>query len=560
MESDTGISSLAKLPGDTKQWEDTAKAFGQGKWEDVAGGLAALFVSVLGGPALAAAAAGGFAKRGYAWLLANTATTRLRRAEAEYDELKKPELFARTVGEILKQAQEQEGAYQRAFLASCFEEVITELRASEQRLDATQSDYFLQTTRFIGRRLDESDQLLRSILQGQEQLLLFSQFRAANADLASEIRVDEFARIIEERTRQFVGRDFVFTKIRDAVSAGGSGYILIHGEPGIGKTAIMAKLVREHGYVHHFNDMSGGIVEADQFLSNVCAQLIVRYGLPHASLPARASKDNGYLVKLLEEVTSCQERRPVVVLVDALDEARVTEASSNRLLLPQSLPEGAFFVVTTRPSVGFQLLVDQRLDLKIEDRSKENLDDTRKYVHRVLDDFPDRLRPQMQRWKLDDEGFIEAITNAADGNFMYLVQILRDIQGSVLDSESASDIRHLPSKLIDYYERHFTQMHEALNQALAADLDKVLGIVAVARAPLTASYVADVAGIEPRRAAEFLTSWRMFLNDEARVGNEAAWRVYHSSFREFLEQKLDLGAAEDALADRALQRLDVSGQ
>ena len=242
-------------------------------------------------------------------------------------------------------------------------------------------------------------------------------------------------------------------------------------------------------------------------------------------------------------------------MIDALDEARPADAGQNRLLLPRGLPPDVFFIVTTRPEEGFQVLVDNEVPLTIKDRSKENMDDVRAYVTKQLEGFPERLRPQIARWRVTEADFVTALCDISDGNFLYLVQLLRDIREKTLDVESAADIRHLPKRLADYYERHYSQMSAALKGPLAGDWQKVLAVVAVGRAPLTASYIARGAGLELSRAAEALRSWRMFLNSEAHVGAEPAWRIYHASFRDFLEQKLDLGRAEDALIDLAMGNL-----
>ena len=101
-----------------------------------------------------------------------------------------------------------------------------------------------------------------------------------------------------------------------------SGYILIRGEPGIGKTALLSQLVKTRGYVHHFNIAPQNIRSTRVFLENVCAQLIVRYQLAHTmSSRPEASQDSAFLTRLLTEAAEKAGDQPVVVLVDALDEA-----------------------------------------------------------------------------------------------------------------------------------------------------------------------------------------------------------------------------------------------
>ncbi len=82
----------------------------------------------------------------------------------------------------------------------------------------------------------------------------------------------------------------------------------------------MAQLVKQAGYVHHFNIASQNIRSHRDFLHNICAQLIVRYGLDYLMLPQDVADNGAFLSTLLSEAAEKTENRPVVVLVDAFDE------------------------------------------------------------------------------------------------------------------------------------------------------------------------------------------------------------------------------------------------
>src|SRR5207244_13189223 len=71
-------------------------------------------------------------------------------------------------------------------------------------------------------------------------------FREAPPALSSQIRTQEFTALIEERTRNFVGREYVFAAVDEALQDDdfASGYVVLQGEPGIGKTAIVGQLVK----------------------------------------------------------------------------------------------------------------------------------------------------------------------------------------------------------------------------------------------------------------------------------------------------------------------------
>ena len=148
-------------------------------------------------------------------------------------------------------------------------------------------------------------------------------------------------------TEGFVGREFIFSELDARLMDSGfrSGYTLVRGEPGIGKTAIAAELIRSRNYVHHFNIATDGVRETRLFLPNVCAQLIERYGLPYETLPRHAEVGSAQLTALLDEAAGVAREDgdlPVVIVVDALDEAETPDPATgeNRLALPYAPARG----------------------------------------------------------------------------------------------------------------------------------------------------------------------------------------------------------------------------
>jgi SpoVK/Ycf46/Vps4 family AAA+-type ATPase len=66
----------------------------------------------------------------------------------------------------------------------------------------------------------------------------------------------DFTQLIEERTRQFTGREWVFRAVDQWLGGGSGGRIfLLTGGPGTGKTAIAARVAQMHT----------GVVESKEF-------------------------------------------------------------------------------------------------------------------------------------------------------------------------------------------------------------------------------------------------------------------------------------------------------
>ena len=158
--------------------------------------------------------------------------------------------------------------------------------------------------------------------------------------------------LIAAATRDFTGREFVFTALRAFIEQDKSGYCFVRAYPGVGKTALLSSFALAHpGYARHFNVLTAGVNTPDAFLKNICAQLIGAYGLPYDRLDDRAAYDSGFLIELLDRSVRAAGTEKVVVLVDALDEARTPVGAENPLYLPSWLPDGCRFIVTVRKGV-----------------------------------------------------------------------------------------------------------------------------------------------------------------------------------------------------------------
>jgi Domain of unknown function (DUF4062)/AAA ATPase domain len=398
--------------------------------------------------------------------------------------------------------------------------------------------------------------------------VVFEILHGAPPSLAQHFRVGQFRTLIEERTRHFVGRDFVLQAIDDHLIGRSdpefrSGYILVHGEPGIGKTTLAAQLVKLRGYVHHFNIATQNIRLASTFLYDLCAQLIVRYKLEFASLPPTMN-DSGFLSRLLEEAAAKAGDLPLVVVVDALDEAEDTGfvPSANRLYLPASLPTGVYFIVTSREPKEYRLAVDRRKDIDIADMGEQNLADVRAYIHKFVEDNHERMAERTSAWqaKADERSFVNAITEKSQGNFMYLVHVLRDIRDGRLAAANIDDIYKLPRGLQEYYQRHWRTMTNQDPDRFRDYHEPVVCALASAREPVTVAQLVEWTSrrwphLSASEIRHVIGIWREFLNEERAGDGPPLYRLYHSSFERFLAAEVGLVGYHDEIAATALRKI-----
>jgi hypothetical protein len=390
---------------------------------------------------------------------------------------------------------------------------------------------------------------------------VFQFFGEDKRPVSSFIRSAQFRSLVDERTKDFVGREFVFDGIQQALAGGefASGYLLIRGEPGIGKTAIAAMLVLRGSYVHHFNIAPENIRSPQQFLENVCAQLIVRYGLDHPRLPPQAGEDSGFLSQLLMEAADRARQRgelPVVVVVDALDEAEDIglAPSANRLYLPRALPPGVFFVLTAREEDDYRLDVDNESEIWLRDDDPANERDVASYIEAFVAAHAETMRERIEAWDLESASFVTEMTKLSEGNFMYLVHVLPEIAAGRLSRQSVGGIGGLPRGLTGYYKRHWRDMKDADPVRFSTLQRPVLCFLAISREPVTIPQLVEWTHLDPGDIKNVVVEWRQFLNEDPE-SQPPHYRIYHRSFAEFLDDQENLRWYHSQIAETALSKM-----
>lgn len=390
---------------------------------------------------------------------------------------------------------------------------------------------------------------------------IYLNFAQAPEPLSRFIRTRQFSALVEERTRNFVGRQYIFESIDQHINKVGfpSGYIVIKGEPGIGKTALIARMVQQGGYVHHFNISQQQINSTDAFLKNICAQLIVRFQLSYASLPfTDAATDSGFLSELLLEAAE-KNAQPVVVLIDALDEVEsIPKPNVNTLLLPASLPDKVYFVVTTRESDEVRLHVDREEPIYISESDPRNIADVENYIRGTLEQHQSEMQQALQRWGVDEDSFVHIMSAKSEGNFMYLVYVLMDIRTGRINAANLGKLRDLPAGLKSYYTQHWNVMRSGDPVMFEKVHQQIICILASVLEPVSMSQLMAWTGLPHQAVQRVLLEWREFLNEEV-MEDQPFYRLYHASFRDFLQETIGLHTYDNIIASAMDGKVKIYG-
>jgi hypothetical protein len=392
----------------------------------------------------------------------------------------------------------------------------------------------------------------------------------------------DFAPLIEERTRQFTGRNWVFKAIGEWLGdQTGSRVFLLTGSPGTGKTAIAARVVQmqlgtvsadpltklSRGFLAHFHFCQAGLdstLSPLTFVQSLAQTLANRYPAYRAALERQGSQQ--FVISPVvtvkgnvatgAQVTGAQienvnieilggdarplfdqmVRRPlhelcesspidsIAILVDALDEALSFNPDTNiaqLLRLVQDFPPQVRFLLTCRSNNQrvFDLVGPPTLDLITD--APPGLDEVKTYAASRLVAAPEPAR----------NAVAERVAEKSKGNFLYAYHVLNDLARPGVDIGSAA-VLDLPESLEDVY-RKFLQRELASSPTRWNDVYRpLLGLIAVARGDgLSKAQLIGMTGLAEDTANDVLTTCSQYL-----VSGEAdsPYRIYHQSFRDFL--------------------------
>ena len=321
----------------------------------------------------------------------------------------------------------------------------------------------------------------------------------------------DFAPFLRTKLKSFIGRQWLFREIEQWCAEETQPAILIVGEPGIGKSSIIAALVDQNpgGKVlaYHFcRADTPATLDPAGFVRSVAAMLAARLegyaamleGHTIVSTLERADSDpaSAFEVAILAPLHKLRQPEgiPYYILIDALDECltstrrpTIAEILAARLNL---LPTWLRIVATTRsePRILSQLGGLRANILSAQD--PRNWEDVRHFIRRRLTNsvLLDKARGVDKPLAALEEGLLRS----SAGNFLFTATVLDAVERGQLRFDQ---IEKLPPGLSSVYEVFF----DRLFSDAGVDFEparQVLEVVAVAREPLVREQIAAATGLD----------------------------------------------------------------
>ncbi len=170
---------------------------------------------------------------------------------------------------------------------------------------------------------------------------------------ALDKEVDDHEAFGEDRARVFIGRARILRTIGGYVAGPGARPLAVHGPSGSGKSAVMARAavgIREArpgaAIVQRFIGATPGSSDIRTLLDGLCRQVSRLYAADETTIPIDYQELVQELPRRLALATA---NRPLVVVLDALDQLSDTDHARSLVWLPANLPDHAHLIVSTLP-------------------------------------------------------------------------------------------------------------------------------------------------------------------------------------------------------------------
>ncbi|HEY9796019.1 MAG TPA: ATP-binding protein [Leptolyngbyaceae cyanobacterium] len=393
----------------------------------------------------------------------------------------------------------------------------------------------------------------------------------------------DFTRYIDRLTERFTGREWLFEQIDRWLKQGNEQFYLLTGEPGVGKSAIAAKLTQIRSDIAAYHFCRAGDVETvrpGRVLRSLAAQLgktLPRYGEAlaktidpiHLRIDVNInieslsnSQVTGIYIENLKESDPRDEleillRAPLaalpdlyaehneplptlkILLIDSLDEAVTTTGRDNMATLlaalsqADGLPSWIRFILTARRGIENSLQFKSLQLYKLEELLAQNLEDIERYVQSRVEELvvqPElKFQARLEQAELSAETLVREVKELSKGNFLYTRLLMDGIGTGEL---SVKNLSILPKTLNEVYQRFLR--HRCPFRKWSDRYQPILGTLTVTQEAISQEQLAKFTGIDARQIGKALGVLQQFLDEVDDEQGQQLYSIFHQSLREYL--------------------------
>jgi WD40 repeat protein len=348
---------------------------------------------------------------------------------------------------------------------------------------------------------------------------------------------------IADRTRRFVGRQDILNRLHSFVEAEGeTSVMLITGEPGCGKSALMGRFTNDVMrrnpdwlVIPHMVGASSASTNLRQALRRWCMLLSRSLDAPE-EIPDDIKELLRYFADVLHR--AAQNRR-VLLILDAANQFEQIDDAYQMRWLPQQLPDNVRCVISMLPGEAYDSLIVRRSAPVVEQVT--GLVD--REIHELMKEYLQEIRHEFPNKQIE-ETFFEKVRS---GNPLYILVALEELRVFSQFEKLETRVAKLPDTVPQLFDQVLERIESDLNQALVRDC---MSFIACGRHGMTAEELQELLKHHaPEKNAQKLPDmlWARLCR------SFSGYLIHRSDAIDFFHQQL-----KDAVLKRYLESQDES--
>ena len=348
---------------------------------------------------------------------------------------------------------------------------------------------------------------------------------------------DEFKQRIDELTEDFKGRIEERLFINEFINKAEKGFMMVYGNPGIGKSALLAQITKEIKQIpqksrpiiiDYFIRRGTSYASPERMLDHLNDSIERHY---NTKMPRGNNADEKlqYLISRFKKIDQTAEARHLIIIIDGLDEG-IEEDRNIIKFIPIEITEKISFIFGSRQVSEAEQFYDKLPHLH---RNKLLLGGLKKEDVRAL------LYDIVNKYAIEEQ-FIENIVACSAGNPLYIRMLCLALEEGDM---KLNDSKHLPAKLNDFYKEFIAKYSKRANGNI---LLQSLYVFAASKDFITTKQLQYILNIGEADAEMVIYEMREVLFDNP-VTEEEDFQLFHESFREYLVKEKNSSVREAEL-------------
>lgn len=281
--------------------------------------------------------------------------------------------------------------------------------------------------------------------------------------LEEEVEFHEL--FMADRTRHFVGRsELLATMHAFAKEPSESGLMVITGESGCGKSALLARFTQEAMKTYpnwliipHFVGASPVSTSLSRMLRRFCTQLNRELGVAE-----EVAEDYKELAQLFPELLQrVSENRPILIVVDAVNQLERADSAHSMRWLPQVLPPNVSVIVSTLAGEAFGALEARRIKPHFEKVTGLTELEIKEFVTKYLKE----IRREFPTSAIRDSFY----QKVKAGHPLYILVALEELRVFPFYEELGRRVDELPATVPELFDQVLERVESDFSQPLVRD-------------------------------------------------------------------------------------------